>query len=256
MIYYKEIKGAAAPETARQLEFTSEGLAMGSIPGWRMLLDPDHLIGTDSIRNRAIRGGVAVNNSAIPIGAFGNGGAAFEPVGGATVIAPVNTAVNPDSWSLFCILQYASSPFVQLLVSAVDTEAVGIPLQIGYSASGATLIIYGGAATSGAPQRLSTTVNLASTGSLSPQLFMFTFSTRDGLRIYRNGEVIASDPTDTHPLDVATGADEWQVLRRTRGLHGMMGLLDIDLGWAEHAPYRRRIEQFVKSKYDIAEIPE
>lgn len=32
-------------------------------------------------------------------------------------------------------------------------------------------------------------------------------------------------------------------------LAGMCGILDIDLGWAEHAGYRRKIEAFLMPNY-------
>ena len=255
MIYYKVLNNATARDGADQIVFTPEGTAMGRIPGWRMLLDPDHLMPGNRIRNRAIRGGSADNGSTpINLGQFNEGETAFEPIGGTALDATVDTTINPTSWSLFCVLQFSSSSFPQEIVSSVDTGADGLPLEITYSAGGANMIIRSQAGSADDP-RLSESVSLSTTG-LTPQLFMFTFSERDGIKMYRNGEMIASDPTDTRPLTVSTGAGEWRVLRRTRGLYGMMGLLDIDLGWAEHAPYRRRIEQFMKSKYDIAEIPE
>lgn len=251
MIYYNRLANAIGQPGAKQLVITPEGEALGAIPGWNLLLDPEHMINPNTIRNRARRGGQAVNNDTIVLSTFGNDTPAFAPVSDNLIRAPFNSAPNSEAWSVFSVFQFSPSAALPRIFSPVtDTDEGDVALQIGFSANGDNLFVYSEGRSTGAVQRLSASVNLSTTG-LTPNLFIFTGSTRDGLRIYRNGTVIAENPDDKRALNAAINPGEMECFRGTRGLWGMTGLLDIDLGWAEHSAYRRRIEAIMATKYGI-----
>lgn len=130
--------------------------------------------------------------------------------------------------------------------SISDAASGGLSLRAGLNVGASRATIYAGTAT----VRLGYT--LAQSFLNRTTFLMFTFSTRDGLRIFENGNEVAAAPDDKRPLTHGFGANEWLMWRENFGLLGMSGMLSIDLGWAEHRAYRRQMSEFMAAKYGIS----
>lgn len=248
MFYYKKLNAGPLP-----FPTTPEGRAMGHIPGWVMLLDPAYLVGTDQLRNRALKNNFALNTRGlINLDTFDNGAPAFRPTSEDPVRLNVDADINPDAWTVFTVARYNSDNSAKGLLTNPRQEMSGvISPQIGFSQGASNAIVWENSLTSeGQPQRLSAPVNLASRSQ--PALLMVTFSTADGLKIFDNGGLIAEAPDDRRPLNYGFAAGQWDVFHRTRSRWGMTGILNIDLGSLEHTADRRAIERFLMQKYGIA----
>lgn len=254
MLRYKKLDGVTADPSAQALVTTPEGRAMGHVPGWVMLLDPDYLVGANAVRNRALRDGIATNDpGAVPLDAFDNDEAAFAPTQGSLLqLRPDRAAFDPESWSYFTVgmVSEASGVLPRLVSPVVEQGDVLGPYIVFYETGYHGVALYeGSGAISPALRRINAAVRMAE--RTSPALLMFTFSTRDGLKIFVDGELSASNPDDKRPLDFGYQAGTWELFRGMRGQWGMTGVLNIDLGWPEHAGYRRSIERFLMNKYGI-----
>lgn len=248
MIKYQILQGVRLPQATGLpvVAPTPEGKAMGAIPGWNILIDPDY-VGHNSVLNRAkIDSMFMASNSGYEYGAI-SGETAFS-LGGGPRFAPT-VDMNPTAWSAFFVVQTprdgATGGRELLRPIEIDTEGVGPRVTI--RANG-HLWLYG----------TSTTVDRLGGPEIPDNeafLAMATFSTRDGTKLYCDGELVAANPDDKRPLDEKYSAGEYMLLSGTSAdlpmLVGMCGVLDIDLGWPEHAGYRRAIERFLMDKYGI-----
>lgn len=250
MIRYQRLTGVslsgAAPGPV--VPVTPEGQAMAGTPGWAMFMDPAHVAGTN-VRNRARRDSF-LTGANLPLAAVG-GNPVFAPADGDTMRhRSMDVGMNPDTWTVFAVCKPAAGTSTQRIVGmqAADTPPLGqVTPRIGFSVSGDIAQIQGSGAAGG--MRLSYASDYTTRAGLT--LLMFTFSTRDGLRIFDNGAQVAAAPSDTAPLTDSFGPGEIDCFRFCRGSYGMTGVLDIDLGWMEHAGYRRRIDTFLMAKYGI-----
>lgn len=259
MIKYQRISGVRLDDSVGlpTIVRTPEGRAMGSIPGWRLLLDPAYIDPEAALwaRNRAapssranIYGSGA--NDFIPIGEFpGSGQPAFvrndDPVSLFRVFAPA--AWNPYQWTMFAVTEPTGSVSAQRLAqNEVPGEAGAIAPYITISSNLKNFTIFEQDTGDTNTPRLQTSVSFD-----GPSLLMATFSTRDGLRQFKDGTQIAAEPSDTRPLTHGYGPNEWTVFRNANGYWGMTGMLGIDLGAPEHIGYRRAVERFLMTKYQI-----
>ena len=235
---------------------SEEGKAMAHVPGWASLFDPAYIAtGERGVLNRA--SGARITPTTLRVPVF-----IQDPVSGQPLVRlPADpetslhfagdTPINPESWSIWRVFSPAAAPSRQYLV--IDDhadEAVNnsLGLSIGYSPSSQNLSVYEyGRNQSGVPIRLSANLGAASRGLM---LVMVTFSTRDGLRIFDGGKLLASAPDDRRALVNGTRDYRWN--RFMRGDLGAWGHLNVDLGWSEYSGYRRSIEQFLLSKYRIS----
>lgn len=254
MINYKKLPGKLAPQGAPGIVTTPEGLAMGHIPGWAMLIDPGYLHGPRDLINRALPRNLATNPANdIPIDAFANGQPAVRPVTGQAMRVNTDVSINPDMWSIFTVARYVenNTGAKGLLINSSSEQSGVIAPQIGFSQGGSNAIIWENSmSTAGQPQRLNVEVGLAA--RTQPALIMFTFSVREGLRTFVDGVQVGAAPDDKRPLKLGYQAGEWEMFRFLRSLWGMTGLLNIGLGWPEHAGYRHAIERFLMTKYGLA----
>lgn len=224
---------------------TPEGLAMGGIPGWRLLADPAHATAT-ALRNRARPNAMMPANGTLSMGTM-----AGRPALAATSTTPrvtVTTAMNPEAWTAFFTLQTprlgASGGRELIRANDIDNDGIGPRVTI---RTNGTVAIF---------ENQSNRLRLQ--GPVIPDdapcLIMATSSIRDGLRLYLDGALVAANPDDRRPLNAGFGAGEYGLFRASSLplLIGMHGLLDLDLGWPEHAGYRRAIEGFLMPFYGIA----
>ncbi|MDO5604800.1 MAG: hypothetical protein Q4G25_06520 [Paracoccus sp. (in: a-proteobacteria)] len=159
-------------------------------------------------------------------------------------------AINPDAWSIFAVMRPVSESIVGVTYdvgsSVADAPSSSLSLRTGLNAGGGRATIYVGSA----EVRLGYQPSDSFIGRTV--FLLFTFSTRDGLRIFENGQEVAAAPDDKRLLTQGYGANEWLMWRANRGLIGVSGMLSIDLGWPEHRAYRRQMAEFFATKYGIA----
>lgn len=267
MLRYQRINGVRLENTngLPTIQRTPEGAAMGAVPGWVDLIDPDYMnVDEGWVRNRAAARS-KYPNVATPavVSQFPNGASAFQMLSGQTLriesdaVAP---AIDPTQWSVFTVcmpqpIDGGSGVDSVCVLRGQDNNHSLIGLRVDFTRDFGRPTIrtynqYGIGVQN--PARLS--YNGLNIYTLSePALVMFTGSTRDGLRIFVNGEEVAAAPSDKRPLEIGYegGENQRAYFRGARGLFGMTGALSIDLGWAEHAGYRRAIEAFLMGKYQI-----
>lgn len=234
---------------------SAEGKAMAHIPGWASLFDPAHIaLGERGVLNRA--SGARITATTLRTPEFFHDPASGQPL--IRLPADPETSlhfagdapINPEAWSIWRVFRPAAVPSRQYLViddhadEAINNE---LGLSIGYAPSSQNLTVYEyGRNQPGVPVRLSANLGAASRGLM---LVMVTFSTREGLRIFDGGRLVASAPNDRRALVNGTRDYRWN--RYMRGDLGAWGHLNVDLGWAEHSGYRRAIEQYLIGKYSI-----
>ena len=232
---------------------TEEGRAMGGVPGWKFMMDPAYMV-DGAPRNRAKPNSVSVAlDQDIPIGEGLNSQPVFAiDIGtdGATRLDP-NVGFNNNAWSVFLVVDDKDTSALANLVRSNSAPASGeLNIRISTTAASA-FAVFEGDSTS----RLVYYPGAEGGFRGVPTLWMVTFSTRDGLRIFRDGVLRASAPDDTRTFDSDFGAGQWEFFNSGSDFNadvGISGLLDIDLGWAEHAGYRRAIENFLMTKYGIS----
>lgn len=230
---------------------TPEGKAMGAIPGWKMLMDPGRNAG-QTPRNRVIAGQYINRNAGatapFSYSTFANGAPSLDFSGLENSFRP-QMGFNPTAWSLFSVARLESgwSGTPDIAYSSGPGSRDESPhVRLGLNNAGTRASMYSAG----------TSVRVAyeppETFENRTALVIYTFSTRDGCRIYHNGDLGAHNPSDKEPLAGGYGAGQWALyVPAWVGKVGMTGLLDIDLGWPEHAGYRRAIERFLMDKYGI-----
>lgn len=247
MFHFLQIQGFSLPSTspAPAVERTPEGRALGHIPGWRLLIDPDYI---DNGRALERKGGALTANENDPQETTTLAGqTAFDLSEGAREIIPPQP-FNPTEWSVFAVARPQTSGVYQRIVAPRGPATITVPtVRFGYSSNGQTFTAteYNGG---------ETTISYAPTQPYVGRtvLSILTFSTRDGIRYFENGQIAQHNDQYKKALEGGYLADEWVFFWGLRGAAGMCGVLDIDLGWPEHAGYRRAIERFLMQKYGIA----
>ncbi|RUR51426.1 hypothetical protein [Vreelandella populi] len=249
---YQMLQGVRVPNSSLpSIEITAEGRAMGAIPFWNTMLDPNYVSG-GKVRNRAVKATLQENTDGTPptFGEFPNGERAFSQI-----VTPLNrsaaaTDMNPNRWTVFVVQRGdASAPASREVLRTVAGVGAGeFSPRMGINASGDRASIY--KSSSDAALRLGYTPE--SNYLNRTVLLMFTFSIERGLAIFENGELVASAPDDVQPLTAGYSAGEYAWHRQMAGLVGMAGLLDADLSAPENAGYRRAIERFLMTKYGIS----
>lgn len=256
MMRYQKLQGVNldSSTTLPSINITPEGKAMGAVPGWQMLIDPDYMV-SGAPRNRALPNSITLTNMPIDLGSFPNGQASLHIdtyANGTTAITPQDVAFNKDEWSVFAVVREDAeqTSHTTLFRSITDAPSGLLSVRIGISSmgSGRQFSVWEGTTT----RRLVYPPEKPFAGRTV--LLMVTFSIRDGLSIFTNGEKVASNPDDKRPLDQGDGAGEWR-FRSTAVTAdvGMMGVLSIDLSQPENTGHRRAIEKFLMTKYGISD---
>ncbi|MGP9500266.1 hypothetical protein [Halomonas sp. AOP43-D1-4] len=241
----------------KKVEFTPEGMELGHID-WSTLIDPAYCTpSAETVCNRALREEeVHINAGRITIGNFEGGPLSFvtdsDNLDGNFIRINPDAAVNPDQWTLVLVMEPSSNnSSIQRFVSpTVVNQEDGVCFNIGMNNTLSSLVIYENALlVGGQPQRLRYGVPAERRGTRA--LVMFTFSVREGLKIFWNGEQVAANPDDRRPLTYGYNAGEWEMFRTARGQLGMAGVIDVDLSEPDYEGDRLALEKFMMEKYGI-----
>lgn len=260
MIKYMKINGVTLKDSALpQVTLTPEGRAMGAAPGWAVMLDPTYIsipvgFSGDTALNRASGRMIsATKDSTSPEIVQENGNPMILAEGNNYLQTLGDVDINPEEWTVFSVIkgiEISGRPRNFIVISEPGNSDSGISLSISYSSQTGQLIVYEyDDDVSGMPQRLPVDAGLID-GSI--KLVMVTFSVRDGLRAYVNGELMGHEPNDRRPLTHGYQAGEYRMHRKFRGYYGITGILNADLGKAENTGHRRDIEKFLMAKYGIS----
>lgn len=246
----------------KKVEFTPEAQAFGHID-WSTLVDPAYCSPTaETVCNRALREEeILINTGRLVIGNFENGPISFvtdsDDLDGNFVRINADADVNPDNWTFLMVMEpLANTSAIQRFISPTETlsgdeanEGV-VSFHIGMNRDLRSLIVYENASMAPEqPQRLRYAVPTEKRGTRV--LVEFTFSVREGLKIFWNGELVAENPDDRRPLNYGYKAGEWEMFRSMRGQIGMAGVVDVDLSEPEHEGDRLTLEKFMMEKYGI-----
>lgn len=257
MIKYQKVSGVTLDSSSGLPSITStpEGLAMGSVPGWAVFIDPDYSDGT-SVRNRAIANTVPALSDPADFTQI-NGQTAFNltEVNPSQIESPGGD-INPDRWTVFFVSsdtsehpnttrQHVVTPYV------AASDVVCLHISVVNTTSAVAVTIYENSERSaGQPYRLAH--ENSGLDSSDPSLIMCTFSIERGLSIFKNGEMVADEPNDLRPLNYGTKGDEYAMMMYRLCKQGMAGILNTDLSAPENTGHRRAIEKFLMSKYGIS----
>ncbi|AQU84922.1 MULTISPECIES: hypothetical protein [unclassified Halomonas] len=247
----------------KQVTFTPEGQTLGHIDGWNTFIDPAYCTpSADTVCNRALREEeIPINSGRIVIGNFEQGPLSFvtdsDDLDGNFVRINTDADVNPDAWTLFMVMEpLPNNSAIQRLVSPTNTissndDNVGVvAFNIGMNRDLRSLVIYENASVAPEqPQRLRYAVPTEKRGTRA--LVECTFSVRQGLKVFWNGELVAENPDDRRPLNYGYKAGEWEMFRTMRGQIGWAGVLDVDLSEPDHEGDRLTLEKFMMEKYGI-----
>lgn len=255
MIKYQKIQGVSLSDDTglAKIPVSDEGRAMGSVPGWQVLFDPSYAE-NGRIRNRAQPSdNHPADSGPITIGDM-SGQAIFDQELDGVIARHSLGAVNPNAWSVFWCGKFdAVSNVPRIVAPQVDdfNEETDFVLNVGFTDNGSEIFVNQNSQFNNNPVRLGYAPPSIFSDRTEFSLLMATFSTTGGLKIYDGGELVASDPTDTTPLNGALDPGAFRWWRFMRGQWGMSGLLNIDLGATENTGHRRAIEKFLMAKYGI-----
>lgn len=242
----------------KHVTFTPEGQTLGHIDGWNTFIDPAYCTpSADTVCNRALREEeIPINLGAITLGSFGNGALAFltddETLGGQFIRVNPDAEVNRDAWTFFTVIEPLSNNVApqRFITPTTETEEDVVAFSLGMNQSLTSLVVYeNGIVASNQPQRLRYAVPEDRRGERA--LVEFTFSVREGLKIFWNGELVAENRDDRRPLNYGYQAGEWELFRSLRGKVGSSGVLDVDLSEPDHEGDRLTLEKFMMEKYGI-----
>lgn len=242
------------------IDIKPEDTAIGNVPGWNTLLDPDYVFpDKQRVLNRVNQGQYATSRSGggidgINTGTMTSGETGFESGSESSDLLGIDmpTAWNPTAWTFFAVCEFKASEQIQYLVrSTEEADAGEFSPAISFNVVGDAIRVWDRYAREFGEFRLSATN--PEIVQYVPFLVMVTFSVDLGLKIWKDGEILASDPTATEPLTTGYQAGEWSVLRNCRKRFGYVGLLDVDLSAEKLSGDRRALERFVMDKYDIPE---
>jgi hypothetical protein len=259
MIRYQKLQGVNFDSSTAltSIDITPEGKAMGAVPGWQMLIDPDYMV-SGAPRNRALPNSVTSSSRSINTGTFPNGQTSMKidaPTDGITTIMPQDVAFNKTAWSVFVVIREDAEMTMDTAFfrSITSAPSGSLSLRLGTSSTGVvggdrSINVWEGTTTT----RVAYVPEKIFAGRTV--LHMVTFSIRDGLSIFTNGKKVSSNPDDKRPLDQGDGAGEWRMFYSSNMVAdvGMAGVLSIDLAQPENSGHRRAIERFLMEKYGIA----
>lgn len=253
---YYPVTGLSLPDASALpvVSATPQDLAIAAIPGWLAYFDPAHVTATAA--QNGVTGALLTDSGTGDGLLTGTLGAmqsiAASDENNTRLLSDV--ALDPAAWTMFAVARpvvRTGSANNLVTWAGVEVEATIGP-KFGFRADCSRLQVWGtNTAGSNADTGLRLSYTPETTFAGRTALVMATFSTQDGLRLYENGVLVASNGSDKAPLEARFGAGQWEWLAYGRGDYGNFGALSIDLGRAANAGYRRRLEAYLMTKYGI-----
>lgn len=121
------------------------------------------------------------------------------PVGNQIITAP-KFNFNPTAWSYFVVTKPASAVNIKHLVYTQEQQSGVHAVRIAITGAGVNLLVYANSNRGGGqPIRLRHDSNFSARPD--PSILFVTFSVEDGLKIFDNGQLVATAPDDKEPLD-------------------------------------------------------
>lgn len=253
MLAYQVVDGATAGKNAQTFNPTAEGKAMAHVPGWMMFLDPDYVL-QNGVQNRCIKDGVAeyVAGTSAKIAKFANGKNAFNPTNTNQLRLNPNFDFPRDAWSLIFVAKpdVKTPPDLNTIITSNTYKSGSVRVGVAFSSSTLTLRVMENGGITDDKTRLTYTPSNDVPLSESESVYIVTGSTKNGLSIFKNGALVASN-SNVDLIQEEWRAGEWHVLRGARGLFGMIGLLAIDLSDPVNNIFRNQINDFLMCKYAL-----
>lgn len=254
MLTYQIVEGATAGKNAQTFIPTEEGKAMAHVPGWLMLLDPDYVL-QNGVQNRCIKDGVAeyAAGTHVNIGKFKSGQNAFNPTNSNQLRLNPNIDFPRDAWSLVFVAKpdVKTPPDLNTIITSNTYKTGVIKVGVAFPSSASTLRIMENGGITDGKTRLTYTPVESNRLSEGEAVYIVTGSSKNGLSIYKNGVLVASNQ-NKDLISEEWRAGDWHVLRGARGLFGMIGLLSIDLNDPANHSFRNQINGFLMNKYEIS----
>lgn len=243
-----------------RLSVSDDELALAAIPGMKMWLEPGEQFrdpATYVLTERANGVKLAPESLTDPtrlptLGTFANGSPCLECPTPITQKQFPETpiAANPTEWTAVAVIHASSTVGNghEILSAPVTTVDPDYSLRFGINSSG-VLRLWQGDVT----PRIDDAVNNYLEEDV---LVMATFSTREGLKLYRNGVLVATNAADKAPLTIpevkigqaGTGPSSGTF----NGKLGHVLLLDIDLSWPEYANHKANLDSILLNHYGIS----
>lgn len=253
MIRYTRVDGLSlgADSGLPAINISQDGQRIGSIPGWNTLLTPDSKQGNEP-RNRVVGGQylTAAFSNPLSAGEFPNGALSFDRNNTNRFTGLTN--INKSAWTFFIVVHQrtiatAGIDFLQGIL-AESTPGLRSP-RLALNNDATDFALYEEAGTTNAVARLELTSFVGRTA-----LLMATYSDGNGVNLYENGAVGASNPSaeSFEELD-RSGQYYWLngfTVDRAADV-GHAGLLDIDMSRPENAGHRRVLENYMFELYGI-----
>lgn len=265
MIKFQKITGVSLQDSSLpKITISPEGQAMGAVPGWACMFDPEYITIPSSPEENS-----ALNRSSGRFVLTGRGsssspekveedGLPFIRAYGQDFLNMLGDRdVDPERWTVFAVIKNDPEDVTGsgrarnfIVLSEPGDTADGISLSVSYSNQTGNFIVYEyDDDVPNMPQRISVEAGLLDN---ELALVMATFSVENGIKAYVNGQLAGEEPDDKRPLTHGYNADQYRFFRLFRGQYGMAGILSADLGSPENEGHRRAIEKFLMNKYSIS----
>ncbi|MBV1865619.1 MAG: hypothetical protein KUG74_14460 [Rhodobacteraceae bacterium] len=242
----------SAANNLPQIALTDTDKAIGSIPGWLGFWDPAN-INAEKIPN-GVTNALHSAAASIPTGTLNGHPVLNLTDANSTSVLP-DVAIPQTEFSFFGVV----APIIdtsEMNIAVWDAADLGTAGARGFRFGiqddlNECYVAFDGTQSANPVERRVIRYTPATSFVGRTVLLMATFSIDEGWRIFENGVEVVSEPTEKDPLNAAYLAGEWRLYSYGRGKFGEAGLLDIDLGKAANAGYRRAIENLFMTKYAI-----
>lgn len=244
---------------------TLEDEAIGSINGWVAMVNP-RLDEGDEVVSRAWGGQLMSNDYGASVGinygTFPNGQRCIDVDYDQRVrFNPPEMQLNPDAWSVVVVVLPRASdnpgqPIPRVVRPNTTTnDDSTVSLNVGWRAGSAATVEISEQArsSSGNPTRLAYTPSTPLANRATPSLLIYTGSVDRGLSIYDGGELVATNPDDTRPIEHFLGDGQTSFYHNCEGQLGPVGIMGVDLNSPQRAGDRQIISEFLLNLYGIPE---
>lgn len=257
MRQYVRLSGVSLNTTGAVVAVDALDRAIGSIPGWVYLMDPEQISDAGAVLNRVdgvlkspwnTDGAITPPYPDAPFAGFGTFAGGRPSI---QLREVTRRSVLPDlafpaaEWTVFSRVMLTTTSSnaqeVVALAPGVTVASGQFGPRMGFSTAGLSSRIWarGSAGDVVGDRRLTYTPAASFIGR--EVSMMWSFSASAGLSIYEDGIRVAHAPADAQVLTQATAAEQWRFFRGINADLGLTGILSVDLGRADMAGHRARL---------------